>query len=59
MIIRDTPDDLDSFYMTDGETAFKIQQRGICPLYMDNDAVYFKKTHRLLKLLKKISIDTE
>lgn len=54
MIIRDTPDDLDNFVMVDSELGFKLQQKGFKPMYMDFDALYFRKTNKLLKFLKKL-----
>ena len=57
MIIRDTPSDLDNFIAVEGELAFKLQQKGFTPLYMDEEVLYFKKTSKLLKFLKKLNIE--
>ncbi len=54
MVIRDTPSDLEKYFMADGELAFEIQQAGIKPSYIDEGAVYFKKSNRLEKLLKRL-----
>lgn len=56
MIIRDTPSDLEKFFMADGDLAFKLQQRGVQPMYMDDDVLYFRKNNKLLKTLKKLNI---
>lgn len=56
MIIRDTPSDLDKYYMADEDLAFAIHQAGIKPLYIDNGAVYFKKSNKLDKVLKRLGI---
>lgn len=56
MVIRDTPSDLEKYFMADGELAFEIHQAGIAPSYMDNGAVYFKKSNKLDKVLKRLGI---
>ena len=57
MIIRDTPSDLSKYFMADEDLAFAIHQAGIAPSYMDNGAVYFKKSNRLEKVLKRLGVD--
>lgn len=54
MVIRDTPSDIEKYVMAEGELAFRLQQKGFVPEYMDFDAVYFLKTNKLLKVLKKL-----
>ena len=56
MIIRDTPDDLSKYFMADEDLTFAIHQAGIKPSYIDNGAVYFKKSNRLEKVLKRLGI---
>lgn len=56
MVIRDTPSDLSKYFMADEDLAFAIHQAGVTPSYMDNGAVYFKKSKRLEKVLKRLSI---
>ena len=56
MVIRDTPSDLEKYFMADGELAFEIQQAGIKPSYIDEGVVYFKKSNRLKKLLKRLGV---
>ena len=56
MIIRDTPSDLSKYFMADEDLAFAIHQAGIAPSYMDNGAVYFKKSNRLEKVLKRLGV---
>lgn len=56
MVIRDTPSDLEKYFMVDGELAFEIQQAGIKPSYIDEETVYFKKSNRLEKVLKRLGI---
>ena len=56
MVIRDTPDDLSKYFMADEDLAFAIHQAGIAPSYMDNGVVYFKKSNRLEKVLKRLGV---
>lgn len=56
MIIRDTPSDPSKYFMADEDLAFAIHQAGIAPSYMDNGAVYFKKSNRLEKVLKRLGV---
>lgn len=56
MIIRDTPSDLSKYFMADEDLAFAIHQAGIAPSYMDNGTVYFKKSNRLEKVLKRLGV---
>lgn len=56
MIIRDTPSDLSKYFMADEDLALAIHQAGIAPSYMDNGAVYFKKSNRLEKVLKRLGV---
>lgn len=56
MVIRDTPSNLSKYFMADEDLAFAIHQAGIAPSYMDNGAVYFKKSIKLSKVLKRLGI---
>lgn len=56
MVIRDTPSDLSKYFMADEDLAFAIHQAGIAPAYMDNGAVYFKKSNKLDKVLKRLGV---
>lgn len=57
MIIRGTPDNMDDYYAAEGEIAFVLQQRGIKPLFVDEEAVYFKKNNKLQKILIKLGVE--
>lgn len=54
MIIRGTPKNIDDYYIADKEVAFRLQQAGAKPLYIDYDAIYFKKSNKLIKILKNL-----
>lgn len=57
MIIRDTPSDIEKYFVADEEIAFAIHQAGIKPSYIDDGTVYFKKSKKLEKVLKKLDIE--
>lgn len=57
MIIRGTPKDINIYYIADNDIAFKLQQAGLIPVYIDYDATYFKKNKKLEKVLKKLGIE--
>ena len=59
MIIRGTPKDMENYYMTDNETAFKIEQAGVKPQYIDYDAIYFRITNKLKKVLTKLNLSLD
>ena len=56
MVIRDTPSDICKYFMADEDLAFAIHQAGVAPSYMDNGAVYFKKSNKLDKVLKRLGV---
>ena len=56
MVIRDTPSDLSKYFMADEDLAFAIHQAGVKPSYIDNGAVYFKKSNKLNKVLKRLGV---
>lgn len=56
MVIRGTPRNLAEYYLADGLVAFQLQQAGFKPVYIDEDAVYFKKNKKLQKILVKFGI---
>ena len=59
MIIRDTPADFSKYYMADEGVSFALHQAGVKPDYIDNGAVYVKKTNKLFKVLKRLGISPE
>ena len=60
MVRIGSPEDVTAFYMTDdSQIIFKLHQSGFQPMWKDEDCVYFKKTNKLIKLLKKLDIDIE
>lgn len=60
MVRLGTPDNIEDFYMTDdSEIIFRLHQTGFQPMWKDDSVVFFKKSNKLLKLLKKLDIDIE
>lgn len=60
MVRIGAPDDISSFYMTDNnEIIFRLHQAGFHPMWRDYEVVYFKKTNKLVKLLKKLGIEID
>ena len=43
----------------DSEIIFRLHQAGFQPMWKDDSVVFFKKSNKLLKLLKKLDIDIE
>ena len=60
MVRIGSPEDINAFFMTDdSQVIFKLHQAGFQPMWKDEDCVYFKKSNKLIKLLKKLDIDIE
>ena len=60
MIRLGTPDNPQMFFMTDdSDLIFSLHSAGFVPLWRDESVVFFKKTNKLIKLLKKLDIDIE
>lgn len=60
MVRIGSPEDVTAFYMTDdSEIIFRLHQAGFQPAWKDLEVLYFKKNHKLIKLLKKLDIDIE
>lgn len=57
MIILGIPYNLENYYMVDDDVAFVLQQKGIHPLYRDGNVLYFKKSSKLQKLIKKLGLE--
>lgn len=55
-----SPEDVSKFFYTDDpDLIFHLHQAGFIPMWRDEDCVYFKKTNKLIKLLKKLEIDID
>lgn len=56
MIIIGTPNDLDNYFMADGDLIWELERAGFRAKYMDEDVQYFKLNNKLKKYLFKIGI---
>lgn len=60
MVRLGTPDHISDYFMTDdSELIFRLHQAGFFPSWKDEEVVFFKKSNKLIKLLKKLDIDVE
>lgn len=60
MVRLGTPDNVLGYFMTDdSELIFRLHQAGFSPSWKDESVVFFKKSNKLIKLLKKLDIDIE
>ena len=60
MVRLGTPDNIQDFFMTDdNEVIFRLHQAGHQPVWKDYDCVFFKKSNKLIKLLKKLDIEID
>lgn len=60
MIIIGLPrtEEMDNYYMADGDTSFLLEQYGFHPKYMaEDDTYYFKLNKKLIKALAELKID--
>lgn len=56
MIIIGTPNDLDNYFMADGDLILELERAGFRAKYMDEDVQYFKLNNKLKKYLVKLGI---
>lgn len=60
MVRLGAPDNIEAFFYTDDpDLIFRLHQAGFIPMWRDEDCVYFRKTNKLIKLLKKLEIDID
>lgn len=60
MVRLGTPDDVQNFFYTDdAELILRLHQAGHQPVWKDEGCLYFKKTNKLLKSLKKLNINVD
>lgn len=57
MIILGTPNNINEYFMADGDLAFELHQKGFIPKYKDEGCLYFKLNNKLKKYLQKIGIE--
>lgn len=60
MVRIGTPENPQDFFMTDdNELIFRLHQAGYQPAWKDYGCVFFKKSNKLIKLLKKLEIEID
>lgn len=60
MVRLGIPGNQKDFFMTDdSKLIYRLHQAGFSPMWKDYEVVFFKKSNKLLKLLKKLDIDIE
>lgn len=59
MIRLGVPNNIDKYIALDEKDAFKAHQGGAIPEWRDEDVLYFKKTSKIIKILKKLGIIEE
>lgn len=57
MIIIGTPNDLNNYFMADGDLIWELERAGFRAKYMDEDVQYFKLNNKLKKYLLKLGIE--
>ena len=56
MVIIGTPNDLENYFMADGDLIWELERAGFRAKYMDEDVQYFKLNNKLKKYLVKLGI---
>lgn len=60
MVRIGTPQNISAYYCVDeGWLIAEIHKAGIAPEWKDSEAVYFKKSNKLKKVLKKLDIEID
>lgn len=57
MIIIGTPNDLENYFMADGDLIWELERAGFRAKYMDEDVQYFKLNNKLKKYLIKLGME--
>ena len=57
MIIIGTPNDLDNYFMADGDLIWELERAGFRAKYIDEDVQYYKLNNKLKKYLLKLGIE--
>ena len=57
MVIIGTPNDLENYFMADGDLIWELERAGFRAKYMDEDVQYFKLNNKLKKYLLKLGIE--
>ena len=56
MVIIGTPNDLENYFMADGDLSWELERAGVQSKYMYEDVQYYKLNNKLKKYLLKLGI---
>lgn len=57
MIILGIPNNMEDYFMADGELAWELEKAGFHAKYMDESMLYFKLNKKLIKKLSDLDIE--
>ena len=53
MLIRQTPKNKEKYIIVDSEVSQILQENGFYPKYMDNEAIYYVKSDKIVEFMSK------
>ena len=53
MIIRKTPKNKNEYIMVNSDKSRILQENGFCPKYIDNEAIYYVKSDKIIEFMSK------
>ena len=59
MIIRQTPKNKEKYIIVDSKVSQILQENGFYPKYMDNEAIYYVKSDKIVEFIKTNNILAE
>lgn len=59
MIIRQTPKNKENYIMVNSKVSQILQENGFYPKYMDNEAIYYVKSDKIVEFIKTNNILAE
>ena len=59
MIIRKTPKNKNEYIIVNSDKSRILQENGFCPKYIDNEAIYYVKSDKIIKFIKTNNILAE
>ena len=59
MLIRQTPKNKEKYIIVDSKVSQILQENGFYPKYMDNEAIYYVKSDKIIEFIKTNNILAE
>ena len=53
MLIRQTPKNKEKYIIVDSKVSKILQENGFYPKYMDNEAIYYVKSDKIVEFMSK------